>query len=156
MCRSKGKCLIKTCPTTSTFHLSLSHFLITLCTCVSLPHPTITHFSQCNCGHTINDLGTYLFQRPCESECITAHDMIKDIIVVICLGEWSTCLEGGLPPFPSPHPMTNGYPYHLKQLPNLDGRHYYQPNSDKYGVANIDDDNTCNDDGYFGEDMIIH
>jgi len=27
------------------------------------------------------------------------------------LGEWSTCSERGLPPFPSPHLTTSGYPY---------------------------------------------
>jgi hypothetical protein len=26
-----------------------------------------------------------------------------------CFGEWNTCLGGGLPPFPSPHPTINGY-----------------------------------------------
>jgi hypothetical protein len=29
-----------------------------------------------------------------------------------CFGKWNTCLEGGLPPFPSPHLTTSGYPYH--------------------------------------------
>jgi hypothetical protein len=26
-----------------------------------LPHPTIAHLSQCQCGHTIDDLSTHLF-----------------------------------------------------------------------------------------------
>jgi hypothetical protein len=26
--------------------------------------------------------------------------------------EWSTCLEGGVPPFPLPQSMMSGYPYH--------------------------------------------
>ncbi len=38
-----------------------------------------------------------------------------------CFKEWNTCSKGGIPPFPSPHTMTSGYPYHQKHLPNLDG-----------------------------------
>jgi hypothetical protein len=29
-----------------------------------------------------------------------------------CLEKWNICLKGGLPPFPSSHPMSSGYPYH--------------------------------------------
>jgi len=46
--------------TTSTFHLSSIHFLITLHTCLSLPHSIVAHLSQCKCGHTIDNLSTYL------------------------------------------------------------------------------------------------
>jgi len=35
-------------------------------------------------------------------------------------GKWNTCSWRGLPPFPSPHPMTNGYPYHQKQFLEFD------------------------------------
>jgi hypothetical protein len=69
-------------------------------------------------------------------------------------GEWNTCLEGGLPPFPLPHPMTNGYFYHQQWLPDLDGRCHYWSDLHKYGVANIHDYNTCNNDGCLGENII--
>jgi hypothetical protein len=72
-----------------------------------------------------------------------------------CFGEWSTCLEGGLLTFTSPHLTTNGYPYHQKWLLNLDGRHHYWFDSHIYGATNIYDDNTCNDDGCSREDTII-
>ncbi len=70
-------------------------------------------------------------------------------------GEWNTCSEGGLPLFPSPHLTTSGYPYHQRQLSNLDGYHHCWPNSHKYGAMNIDGNRTCNNDGCLGEDMII-
>ncbi len=33
------------CPNTPTFRLSLTHFIITLCTCFGLPHPKFAHLS---------------------------------------------------------------------------------------------------------------
>ncbi len=60
-------------PTTPTFHLSSTHFLTTLHTRLGLPHPIITHFSRCQCGHTISDLGAHLLWCPCGSECMIAH-----------------------------------------------------------------------------------
>jgi hypothetical protein len=30
------------------------------------------------------------------------------------LGKWNTCSERSFPPFPSPHSMTSGYPYHQR------------------------------------------
>jgi hypothetical protein len=57
-------------------------------------------------------------------------------------GKWSTCLKGGPPPFPSPHPMTSGYPYHQK----WHGRCDCWPNSHRYSAMSIVNDNTCSDD----------
>jgi hypothetical protein len=73
-----------------------------------------------------------------------------------CFGEWNMCSKGGFPPFLSPHPMTNGYLYHKRQFTNFDGHCHYWPNSPIYGSTNINDNNTCNDDGCLGKDMIIH
>jgi hypothetical protein len=56
----------------------------------------------------------------------------------------------------SPHPTTSGYSYYKKWFPYLDGYSHYWPNLHKYGVVNIDDDSTCSDNGYLGEDMILH
>jgi len=69
-------------------------------------------------------------------------------------GEWSTCLEG-LSPFPLPHPTMSEYLYHQKRFSDLVGHHHCWPDLHKYGAANIDNDNTCNDDGCLGEDTII-
>jgi hypothetical protein len=51
--------------------------------------------------------------------------------------------------------MTNGYPYQQKWLLNLNGHSHYKLESHRYGGMNIDDDNTCNNDGYLREDKII-
>jgi len=73
-----------------------------------------------------------------------------------CFGKWSTCSKGGLPPFLSPHPMTNRYPYCQKQLLNLDGHHHCWFNSHIYGATNTNNDNKCNNDGYSGKDTMKH
>jgi len=73
-----------------------------------------------------------------------------------CFGEWSTCSKGGLPPFLSQHPMTNGYLYHKRRLMNFDGHCHCWPKSHRYGSTNINDDNTCSNDGCLWKDMIIH
>jgi hypothetical protein len=72
-------------PTTLTFHLSSTHFLITLCSHLGLPHPMVAHLSWCQCGHTIDDLHIHLFWCPCESEDTTTHDTLQDIITTIVL-----------------------------------------------------------------------
>jgi hypothetical protein len=46
---------------------------------------TIVHLSQCQCGHTIDDLGIDLWRCPCESEHIVAHDMLQNTITTIAL-----------------------------------------------------------------------
>jgi len=71
-----------------------------------------------------------------------------------CFGKWSTCIEGGLSPFPSSHLTMNGYPYHQRQLPNFDERHYW-PDSHIYGATSIDNDNTCNNNGCLGKNSIL-
>jgi len=73
-----------------------------------------------------------------------------------CFGEWNTCSKGGFPPFPLPHSIISRYSYYQRHLLYFDGHCHYWPNSQQYGVMNIDDDCTCNDDGYLGEDTILH
>ncbi len=70
-------------------------------------------------------------------------------------GKLSTCLKGGFSPFPSSHPMMNGYPYHQKRFSDFDGCYHYWPNLHRYGVANINKDNTCSDDDYLRENTIL-
>jgi hypothetical protein len=72
-----------------------------------------------------------------------------------CFGKWSTCLEGGLPLFPSSHLMTSGYPYHQSQFLKFNGHHHCWPNLHKYGATSIDENNTCSDDDCSKEDTII-
>ncbi len=72
-----------------------------------------------------------------------------------CFGKWNTCLEGGFPPFPSPHPMINGYPYHQIWLSNFDGCYHCWPDLHKYGATNINDNNTSSDDGYKKKNTIL-
>jgi hypothetical protein len=70
-------------PSTPSFCLFLVHFLTTFCICLNISHPTIPHLSQCQCGHTINDLGIHLLCCLCESEHTTTHDTFQNIVVVI-------------------------------------------------------------------------
>jgi len=72
-----------------------------------------------------------------------------------CFGKWSTCSKGGLPPFPSPHPIMSGYFYYQKWLLYFDGPCHCWLDSHRYGAMNINNDNTCNDNGCLGEDMIL-
>jgi hypothetical protein len=48
------------CPNIPLFHLSFAHFFTTLCIRFGIPHLTIPHLSQCQCGHTIDDPGIHL------------------------------------------------------------------------------------------------
>jgi hypothetical protein len=66
--------------TTPTFHLSPTHFLTGLRTHLGLPHPMVAHLSRCQCGHTINDLGTHLFQCPCGNKHIVTHIHFKILL----------------------------------------------------------------------------
>jgi hypothetical protein len=74
-----------TCPTTLTSYLSSTHFLTTLSNCFGLSHPIVIHFSQHQCGHTIDKLNTHLLQCPCESEHIIIHNTLWNTIVSIIL-----------------------------------------------------------------------
>ncbi len=78
-----------------------------------------------------------------------------EILSQLLFWKFEYMFKDRFPPFPSPHPMTSEYPYHQKQLLNLDGRYHYWPDSHKYGATNIDNDNTYNNDGYLRKDMII-
>jgi hypothetical protein len=52
---------------------------------LNIPHLTIAHLSQCQCGHTIDDLGIHLLHYLCENECITTHDTFRNTIITIML-----------------------------------------------------------------------
>jgi hypothetical protein len=43
----------------------------------------VPHFSRCQCGHTINDLGIHLLHCTCKSECTIAHDTLWNIVATI-------------------------------------------------------------------------
>jgi hypothetical protein len=142
-----------TCPTTLTFRLSLVHFLhhyihvLISYTCrpfmalvwsyhwsfrYPFPSAPFLEWTYSNPQHTLKYSSNY------------------------CFGEWNTCSKGGLPPFPSPHPTTNGYPYHQRRLPNFDGCCHCRFDSHKYGVMNINNNNTCSNNGCLKEDTILH
>jgi hypothetical protein len=74
-----------TCPTTPTFYLFSTHFLTTLNTCFGLSHPIVIYFLRHQCGHTIDDLSTHLFQCLCENEHITTHNTLWNTIVIVVL-----------------------------------------------------------------------
>jgi hypothetical protein len=68
----------------------------------------------------------------------------------------STCSEGGLSPSPSSHPTTSGYFYYQKWFSYFHGPCHCWSDLHKYGAMNINDYNTCSNDGCLGEDMILH
>jgi hypothetical protein len=43
----------------------------------------VPHVSQCQCGHTIDDLSIHLLQCPCGNERTIAHDTLWDIVATI-------------------------------------------------------------------------
>jgi hypothetical protein len=45
----------------------------------------VAHLSQCQCGHTIDDLGTHLLWCPCESERTIAQNTFRNTIATIIL-----------------------------------------------------------------------
>ncbi len=71
------------CLSTFSFHLSFAHFLTTFYIGLGIPHPMVPHFSQCQCGHTIDDLGIHLLRCLCGSERIIAHDTLWETIAAI-------------------------------------------------------------------------
>jgi hypothetical protein len=72
-------------PTTPTFCLSPTHFLISLHIHIGLPHPTMVHLLHCRCGHAIDDLGTHLLWCSYGSEHTTTHNTLQDVIATIAL-----------------------------------------------------------------------
>ncbi len=74
------------------------------------------HFSCCQCGHTIDDLGIHLFWCMCGNGCITTHHTLQGIVAISALGN-GTHLQKEVPHlFPSPHSTMNLYSYHQKWL----------------------------------------
>jgi len=78
-----NKGLVISHPNTPSFLLPSTHFLITLRIHLGIPHPIVVHLSQCQCVHTINDLGIHLLHCPCENEHIVTHDTLQNIIAII-------------------------------------------------------------------------
>jgi hypothetical protein len=72
-------------PITLAFCLSPTHFFTSLNTHLGLPHPTMVHLSQCQCGHAVDNLGTHLLWCPYGSERTTVHNILQDVIATIVL-----------------------------------------------------------------------
>jgi len=100
LCRSNNKGLVLVHSSTPSFCLSFAHLLITLYTCFNIPHPTIRHLSQCQCGHTIDGLGIHLLHCSCGNERIITHDTIWNTIVTIVLETGARIQKKGSHLFP--------------------------------------------------------
>jgi Zn finger protein HypA/HybF involved in hydrogenase expression len=72
-------------PNTLSFCLSSTHFLTALRICFDILHPIVPHFSWCQCGHTIDDLGIHLLRCMCKSGRTIAHDMLQITVAIIAL-----------------------------------------------------------------------
>jgi hypothetical protein len=140
-------------PTTPAFHLSLVHFLTTLRTRLGLPHLIIAHLSWCQCGHTINKYRYPFVLVPLREWTYNNPQHTLGYYCSYYSRKWSTCLRGILP-FPFSHSITNGY-LSIEMTSHFDGCCYCWCNSHIYGAVNIDNNNTCNTDGYSREYMII-
>jgi hypothetical protein len=156
MCRSKGRCLV----INLSYHTSFSSFISSLFYNTTYPYWLATSYSYTpftvlvwsyhwwlKYPFVLVPLLKWMYNNPWH---------ISGYCCSYCFGKWNTCSEGGLPPFLSPHLTTNGYFNYRKWLPYLDGHCHCRPNSHKYGVVSIDDDNTCSDNGCSKEDTILH
>ncbi len=145
------------CPTTFAFHLFLTNFIRALCTHLGLSHLMVVHLSRCQCDHTIEGLNTHLFWYPYGSENIVVHDTPWNTIATIILKS-EAHVKRDISHF-SPHhsqQTMSGYPYHQRWLLNFDGHRHCWLDLHIYDASNINNNNTCNDDGYIRENMIIH
>ncbi len=106
-------------PTTLAFHLFSTHFRTTLHIRFILSHLMVDHLSQCQCGHAIENSGTHLL---CALVGVNLQQPMIHFEILSQLLPWKMeqCLERGFLPFPSSHPMSNGYPYHQRQLSDPD------------------------------------
>jgi hypothetical protein len=50
-----------------------------------LPTSYSAHLSWCECGHTIDDLGTHLYPCPCGNEHTITHNPFQNIVATISL-----------------------------------------------------------------------
>jgi hypothetical protein len=85
MCGFKGRHFVISSSYHTNISFTLVHIFITLHTCLGLPHLIVVHFLQCQCDHTVDNLGTHLLWCLCRSERTVAHDTLWDIIATIVL-----------------------------------------------------------------------
>jgi len=142
------------CPTTPTFHLSLTHFLVALMSWFTTSY---------GCPPFIMLMWSYHWRSKYPFTLVSLHEWtysspwyISEYYCNYCFGKWNTCSKGGLPLFPSLHSTMNRYLYHQKWFLNLAKHHHCWPNLSKHGAMSIDDNNTCNDDGCSRKIMIMH
>jgi hypothetical protein len=141
-------------PTTPSFCLSKAHFFITLCIHLGLSHLIVAHLSWCQCGHTNDDLGIHLLWCPCGNECKTIHDTFQDIIATIVLESRTHVKREVSHLFPC---------YTKRRMDILITSNNFHTLMDIVIVdptridivTNINDDNTCNNDGYSEEYILL-
>jgi len=121
MCESKGKCLV----INSSYHICISFILNPLP--YNIMHSSWFTTSYGGLSFTMS-MWSYYWQSRYPFALVPLREWMCNntwYILKYChsyyFGEWSTCSKRGFSPFPSPHPMTNGYPYHQKQFPNING-----------------------------------
>ncbi len=100
--RASAQLLIRSTTLTFRHQFTFLQHYVPILDCHILQLPT---FSRCQCGHTIDNLGTHLFRCPCENERTIVHDTFQGSIVAIAL-------ENG------PHierEVSHFFPCHLQQ-----------------------------------------
>jgi hypothetical protein len=155
MCRSRGKCLI----INSSYHIcilsifSWLHYNITylswFATSYGYPFVMVSMWS-----YHWNFRYSFIFM-PLWEWMYSSPQYTSKYYHNYCFGKWNTCSKGSLSHFPLPHLTTSGCFYHQRQLLDFNECCHCWSNSHKYGVASIDDDNTCDNNDCLGENMII-
>ncbi len=139
------------------------------------------YFSQCQCGHTINNLNTHLLWCPNGSECTTTHNTFQNTITSIVLKSGAHVYREVSHLFPC-HTRwwmdifitRDGFQILMDvvnvdltctnpddewiflSLETMNGCCQCWFDLHKYGAMSINHDNMHNDDNYLGKYIIIH
>jgi len=138
---------------TPLFSLSSTHFLRTFRIRLDITHPIITHFSWCQCDHTIYNLGIHLLHCLCKNECTTTHDTFQDTVVTIALKLKLMHRERFFIFFLVTH-KDKWIISSPKIVFESGGR--CKCWSNRFGAMCFDDNNTCNDSCRSRQGIILH
>ncbi len=132
--------------------LSFTHFLITLCLHLDIPHLKVPYLSRCLCGHTINDLDIHLLCCPCGKERTTTHDIPLQPLHQ----RMELTYKQRFPTFSHAIHKQSEYCQHQRWFSNLSGCCDCRSNLYKFGVACFNNNNACNNSCHSKQGVILH
>ena len=71
---------LQTSPILSSLRFPAPLFVTALRLRLDLPHPCLTTYEACSCGHALNPLGTHLLRYAREGEHTASHDSVRNAI----------------------------------------------------------------------------